>query len=145
MGHSRKIRNRAKLIAATKPAIRPKRLGLKSDTCLSAKDRQERSKRRERHQARFHEEFRREARQEPPRLPIGPTALEQAAIAEFSDAIAARIVSYLRNVPVEIALIPKDMKHGTRTKVPPGYTVKLSAFGQLAEAIERRARAGCEA
>ena len=89
------------------------------------------------------------ARQSPEHLPLGRTPLEQLAIDAYSTAIAARIIAYLSHAPVSIALIPKDMKYGKAAQRQSRFTVQLSAFGQLAQAIERRAceqerHASCE-
>jgi hypothetical protein len=138
MGHSRKIRHRDKLVAATKAPIRAKKLGLRSEGALSKKERVERVERYQRRRLQSDFEFRAMAKRETPRLPLGGTPLEQVAIDAYSTAIAARIVSYLRNAPIEITLIPRGLKHGTRTKVQPRFApIRITCFAALVDALEQ--------
>jgi hypothetical protein len=142
VSHSWKVRHRDKLVAATKQPICQKKLGLPSNECLTAKDRQERTERYQRHRLQSDADFHKMARREPERLPLGRTPLEQIAIDAFSDVIAARIVQNVRNAPIAITLIPKDMKHGTRTKNQCRYApIRITSFAALVAAFsEREAR-----
>jgi hypothetical protein len=116
----------------------PKRSGLRSDACLSRKDGQERTQRRERNREIWHEWFRREARQSPEHLPIGPTALELAAIDAYSTAIADRIISYLRNAPIELCLIRGGNDNGKANQCKRRFApIVLTSFAQLLGALNQ--------
>ncbi len=144
MGRSRKIRHRAKLVTETKPPINAKLCGFPSVECLSRKDLRERAKRGKRRHEQHLMEFRREAREEPPRKALARSATEQAAIDLFSDAIAARIVAEMHGALVETTLIPKGSKNGTRAKVSPRQAIKLSSFASLAECLRSQGEAESE-
>jgi hypothetical protein len=117
-------------------------MGLQSDKCLTAKDRHEIIERRERNREYFHAEFCREARREPQRKILGRTVLESAAIDAFSDAIAAHIVAYLSNAPVEICLIREGTDHGKTAKRQLRFApIRVTSFAALVGAFsEREAR-----
>jgi hypothetical protein len=127
---------------ATKQPIIPKRLGLRSDTCLTAKDRQERTQRHERRIFERDAEWRREARREPERQPIDRTALESEVIAKWSRRMYFEILKAIRGKPT-FCLIPQEAKQNGKTDQRPSRfaPIRVTSFAALMAAFsEREAR-----
>jgi hypothetical protein len=109
MSKSRKLRRRRALVAATKRPIVPKRIGMSSDACLTAKERKELTQQRERRILERDAEWRREARREPEHQPIDRRALEIEVIAIWSRRMMFDILKAIRGKP-KFCLIAKGQQ-----------------------------------
>ena len=141
MGHSHKVRHRAKLVKQTKAPIRAKKFGL-SNELLTTKQRHELAERSERRRIHFHEEFRAMARQAPERQPIDRTPLEHEVIAIWSRRMMFDILKAIRGKP-EFRLIPKEAKpNGKANRRKCGVApIRITSFAALVAAFsEREAR-----
>jgi hypothetical protein len=127
-----------------KPPIRAKALGLHGNESLSTKNRTEIARRRERKRALWHEEFRREARKEPPHLPIDRTPLEHEVITLWSRRMHFDILKAIRG-RAEFRLIPQGSKPNGKVAATSNRPAeRITSFGELARALSLRSEASAD-
>jgi hypothetical protein len=113
---------------------------------VSQKERWEMVARQEHHREQAHEEWRREARQEPQRLPIDRTPLECEVIAFWSRRMMFDILKAIRGKS-KFCLIPQEAKQNEKIHSNAIRASKRSigSFAELAQALrERSDRASAE-